>query len=117
MPTNDWQIGALYIPGGPGGFWTQPDGINGLVYPQQPTGNAELLSILPYNEKTGVYLFGCGHSVNQAQIFTDWDYDTGMTVAIIACPMCSFVQRTIEPASDAVGPSVAASLINAIIYP
>lgn len=117
MPSNDWTVGALYIPGGPGGFWTQPDGIGGLVYPQQVTGNSDQLSIKPYNELTGTYVFGCGHSVNQAQVYTDWDYETGMTVALVCCPMCSFCQRFISPASDAIGPSNAASLLNSIIFP
>jgi hypothetical protein len=52
MPTNDWAVGALYIPGGPGGFWQQPSGIGGLVYPQQVTGNSSILTTEPFNERT-----------------------------------------------------------------
>lgn len=119
MPANTWQIGTFYIqPNGPNGYWHQPGGPGTPVIPPlQVQANSELLSIEPFTEKTGVYIFGCGHSVNRAQIYTDWDYETEMTVALIACPMCSFVQRIIEPASDALGPGIAASLINSILYP
>lgn len=113
---NDWAIGKLYIPnGGPGGFWKQPVP-GGLVYPQQVTGNASILTVLPFNEKTGTYVFGCGHSVDYVTVYTDYDFTIDETVALLACPMCSFVQRAISPASDALMGSQG-SLQNAILYP
>lgn len=118
MPANTWAIGALYIPnGGPGGFWTQPGGIGTTVYPMQVQANSNILSIEPFTEKSGTYIVGCGHSVNLMQVYTDVDYTDGESVAILACPMCSFVQRIIKPASAALGPSNDASLINSILYP
>ena len=113
MPANDWQVGLQLYPRWNNIEWSQPDGIGGLVYPQQPTGNSDLFSTVAFNSKTGVYIFGCGHSVNQSMVFREWDYDTDMSVALIACPSCSFVQRTIEPFSEA----VLNSLQNAILFP
>lgn len=117
MPANDWAIGALYIPGGPGGFWTQPDGIGTTVFPQQVQSNSNILTIEPFSELTGTYRFACGHSVNMVQVYTDVDYTDGESVALLACPMCSFVQRFIKPASAALGPGNAAYLLNSILYP
>jgi hypothetical protein len=116
MPVNDWAIGALYQPGGIGGFWIQPDGVGGLVYPQQVRANSNLLTTEPFTELTGVYMFGCGHSANECMVFRDYDYETGMSVALLCCPLCSFVQRTIEPFEDAVYGNTA-NLLNSTLYP
>ena len=113
MPANDWTIGLQYNPKWNNIAWAQPTGINGLVYPQEVTGNSDLLSVKPFNELTGVYMFGCGHSANMCMVFQDWDYDTGMSVALLCCPLCTFLQRTIEPFSEA----VLNPLQNAILYP
>lgn len=115
MATNDWKIGALYYPGGIGGFWQQPDGVGGLVYPQQVTGNSSILTTEPFNELTGTYVFACGHSANECMVVRDWNYETNMSVALLMCPLCSFVQRTIEPFEDAVYGNTA-NLINSILY-
>jgi hypothetical protein len=110
----DWQLGALYIqPHGPDGNWTQPVA-GGLVYPQQPTGNSDILSILPFNALTGTYEFGCGHSGNYCTIYRDLN-DEGEPVAILACCQCSYVQRFL-PWDDAFIGSVS-YLQNAILFP
>jgi len=54
MPSNDYVVGALYLPGGPGGFWTQPGGVGTPVLPRQVTGGFELLTTEPFNELTDV---------------------------------------------------------------
>lgn len=113
----DWEIGALYIkPNGPGGYWTQPGGVGTTVFPQQVQANSNILTTEPFTELSGNYVFGCGHSQNMGTIYVDTDGD-GTLVALIACSLCSFVQRYISPASDALGPSTAASLQNAILFP
>jgi hypothetical protein len=94
---NDWQVGALYPPGGLSGIkWTQPDGVGGLVYPQQITGGA-YLSTAPFNERTGVFMAPCGHSMNEPLVQREYDYDTGSSVALICCELCGFVVYTLEP--------------------
>lgn len=117
MATNNWQIGALYIPGGLPGYFTQPGGPGTLVYPQQVTASSNYLSTLPFSELTGIYMFGCGHSANEVEVFRDFDYDTNMSVALLACPLCSFVQRTIEPFEAALVGSTPSDLANSILYP
>jgi hypothetical protein len=115
---NTWSIGTFYIkPNGPNGYWTQPGGPGTTVFPQQVRANSDQLSIEPYSELTGTYMGSCNHSFNQCAVYTDWDYDTSMSVALICCPICSVVFRTIEPASDALGPSNAATLLNSILFP
>ena len=116
MPTNDFQVGALYIPGGIPGYFTQPGGIGTQVFPAQVQASSDYFSTKPFTEYSGVYLFGCQHSANECMVFRDWDYETGMSVAILACPLCSYVQRTIEPFEDAVMGN-AGSLLNSILYP
>jgi hypothetical protein len=109
---NSWSLYNLYYPGGYGGFWRQPVP-GGLVYPQQPTGNFDLLSQVPFSEKTGQYNGSCGHSFNLVKVERDRDVTTGRSVALLCCPSCSTVQRTISPYEDA----LAGGLENAILYP
>lgn len=94
---TSWILGALYLPGGPGGFWTQPDGPGGLVYPQQQTANSDLLSVVPFTELSGQYTGICGHSFNSPTIFRDYDYDNDVSVALITCPLCSCILRAVSP--------------------
>lgn len=114
MPVNAWQIGALYLPGGPGGFWTQPGGPGTEVFPQQQTGNVDQFSTEPYNELTGQFTGVCGHSFSYCTVYRDYDNIGQTSVALLACPMCSCVQRSIEPYSDAITGS---DLSNLILYP
>lgn len=117
MP-NDWTEGTMYIqPNGPRGYFTQPNGPWTTVYPQQPTGNVNLFSTEPFNAQTGQFVFGCGHSANMSEIFRDFDVDTGMSVALICCPQCTFIARKIEPFEAAVTGSSNHSLSEAILYP
>jgi hypothetical protein len=97
MPTNDWTIGLQYDPKWNNIAWSQDGGVGTKVYPQQVTGNSNILSIEPFNELDGVYILGCGHSINEALIFRDWDYDTGMSVALICCSICTYIQSRVEP--------------------
>lgn len=117
MEVGVYEIGALYIqPHGPDGNWRQPGGVGTIVFPQQPSGNSDILSILPFSSLTGTYMFGCGHSCNMCQIYKDVDVSDNTPVAILACAQCSFVQRVIKPWSDAFIGSVS-YLQNAILFP
>ena len=113
MPANDWTIGVPYSFTWNSVPWSQPGGPNTTVYPKQVTGNSDYLSTKPYNELTGVFMFGCGHSADQCLVLQDYDYNVSDSVALVCCPLCSCVSRTITPYSQA----VTNSLQDAIIYP
>ena len=110
MPMNDWQIGQQWDPRYNGIAWTQPGGIGTKVYPQEVTGNSNLFTTLPYNELTGTFIFGCGHSADQVYLQMDYDYMSDQQVGLICCPVCSFVQRVISPWTEAYNPLTAAVL-------
>ena len=113
MPVNDWKLNALYLPGGPGGFWTQPVP-GGPVYPQQVQANSDILTTEPFSDLSGTDIGGCGHSFNSVTVYRDHDYETGLSVALITCPLCSFVLRRIEPFEKAIGGN---NLVYAILTP
>lgn len=97
---NSWQIGTLYIqPGGKGGFWKQPGGPNTQVFPAQAT-SVDYFSQKPFSELTGTYSCGCSHFCNYPEIYRDIDEDTGEALAMLCCPLCSFLQYTL-PYEDA----------------
>lgn len=96
-PTNNWQVGALYPPGGLNNIkWTQPGGVGTPVYPQPVTG-VDYFSTKPFNEKSGVFTAGCGHWMNMPLIQREYDYTTNSSVALILCPTCGYCQSAIEP--------------------
>jgi hypothetical protein len=116
--TNDWTLGALYpLKGGQGGFWAQPGGPNTTVFPQEATGNTDYFSTTPFNELTGQYMGVCDHSFNQVMVFRDYDYDNSISVALLCCPLCGCVQRTLSPYETATTGSDNASLANLILFP
>ena len=104
MPSNDWQLGVQWDTRWNNIAWSQPDGPFGLVYPQEITGNSNLFSQEPYNELTGTYPFGCGHTANQCLLQLDYDYDNSVQVMLVCCPICSFLSRVISPATLAFNP-------------
>jgi hypothetical protein len=98
---NSWEVGALYPPGGLNNVkWSQPGGPGTLVYPQQQTG-VDYFSIKPFSELSGQFACGCGHYVDQPLIQREFDFDTEESVALICCPMCGYVQYTLEPFESA----------------
>jgi hypothetical protein len=117
MPANTWTPGTLYLPGGPGGFFRQPGGPFTVVEPQvQVQASSDYLSTKAFSELTGTYVAYCSHSFMYVSVQTDWDYTTNMSVALLLCPICSAILRQIEPASDALGPGMAATLLNSILF-
>jgi hypothetical protein len=97
MPSNAWQIGALYPPGGLNGVaWFQPAGVGGQVFPG-PVTSVNYYETTPFSERSGVFAPACGHSVNMPLIQREWDYNTNSSVALCCCPECGFVCYTLEP--------------------
>jgi hypothetical protein len=97
MPSNSWEIGALYPAGGLNGIaWQQPGGVGTQVFPAQQTGS-DYFSVKPFSELSGVFAVGCGHFCNYPLIQQEWDYETNSSVALIQCPLCGFVSYTLEP--------------------
>lgn len=114
---NTWQLGTLYLPGGPGGFYYQPDGPFTTVLPQvQVQANSDILTTLAFTQLTGQFIAFCSHSFNSVTVYVDHNYETDMSVALLTCPICSAVLRVISPASDALYGNTA-NLINSILYP
>lgn len=111
MPSNDYQIGVQWDKRWNNIAWTQSAPFE-KVYPQQVTANSDLFVVTPFTEYSGVYIFGCGHSVDNVLLQIDWDYDNSVQVALILCPTCSYLSRVISPATLAYDP-----ITNAILYP
>ena len=94
---NQWAIGELYPSGGLNNVkWSQPGGPGTLVYPQQQLGG-EYLEIKPFNEFSGIFTAGCGHSQDEALIQREYDYVNQTSVALICCQLCGYVQYTLSP--------------------
>lgn len=101
MPSNAWQIGALYPAGGLSNIkWSQPGGVGTLVFPQQQTGVA-YLSTKPFSELSGIFACPCGHFCNYPLVQREWDYATSSSVALICCPLCGYVVYTMAPFESA----------------
>lgn len=66
--------------------FTQPGGRGTVTFPQEQTG--ELL---------GQWMLGCGHSMNNLEIGSA--SSCGVQVALILCPLCSYLQNLINPYS------------------
>lgn len=102
--TNDWTIGLQYNKKWNNVNWSQPGGIGTVVLPgpqngpwaNYPVGGAFFI------ELTGLWTAGCGHWFDAPAIQQDFDYTTNREVALVMCPVCSYVQYFIEPFFDAV---------------
>lgn len=116
-PHNDWVEGTLYLPGGPGGFFYQPDGPFTKVLPQvQVQANSDILTTVAFSDLTGRFIAFCSHSFMSVTVYRDFDYDTGLSVALLTCPICSAILRTLEPFDKAVyGPY--SYLQEALLFP
>jgi hypothetical protein len=101
VPSNQWQIGALYPPGGRNNIaWSQPGGIGSQVFPQQVT-STEYFQVTPFSELSGMMSCGCGHFLNTPLIQREYDYNTNSSVALLCCPLCGYVNSILEPFESA----------------
>ena len=109
---NDYQVGTLYYKNGFNNVkWTQPGGPFTKVLPvTQVQANSNLFTTEAFSELTGVFMFGCGHSVNMVRLELDYDHQTKQQVGLICCPTCCYVSRVISPWIQAYNPLTAAIL-------
>jgi hypothetical protein len=92
-------IGTLYMKNFNSVPWSQPGGPNTVVFPQQQLGPWPNYPVQGqfFIEASGLWTVGCGHFVDYPYIFRDFDPCSGLSMALVACPMCSYVQYGLEP--------------------
>lgn len=97
-------VGSLYKQGKVNGIvvWKQPGGVGTAVFPQFPSQNPVTVNGFPsapmaYN---GLYVWGCGHWSNTLETFQQYDPAKQKQALLLCCPMCSYVQAIVEPATD-----------------
>ncbi len=77
--------------------FTQPGGPGTQTFPAQPIG-----------ERMGLFNAGCGHWFDAWLVtrssFLDPDTHTVMSVALVLCPLCQFLQQQIIPYERIYGP-------------
>ena len=93
-------VGTLYIPNYNHIAWTQPGGTGTTVYPQQ--GDGPFLAYpVPgqFISEAGESLWraGCGHGFDVWLVFRDYDSSTSSSVAVVCCPLCTYIMQLIEP--------------------
>lgn len=99
---NQFEVGQLYLGFNRNGLkvWSQPSGQGGLVYPQLPTQfptNYQGYFQVPMSYPA-LYYSACGHPLNCWEIYEVFDPYAGVQVALVCCPMCSFIQSIFSPA-------------------
>jgi hypothetical protein len=102
------QIGTMLNGGIQNGLrvYSQPNGPNTPVFPLPPTTsppsswrNTFYLPVYP-TVFTSLLAWPCGHWINEPEVYTVGNPDTGGQAAVLCCSVCSYVQYIIEPASD-----------------
>ena len=100
MQPGAFSVGQLYKGGYLFGqkIWNQPVP-GGLVYPQLPTqfpqqNQGYYQQVMSY---PSLYVAGCGHPFNCFEVFEAYDAYAGVQVALLCCPMCSYIQEIISP--------------------
>ena len=95
---SSFVIGSLYIPDYHGIAWSQPGGVGSAVLPGPNDGSFGYPGnqLRMQESGSGLWVSSCQHWLDAWQIFRDVD-NNGQSVAIIACPVCSNIQRVISP--------------------
>jgi hypothetical protein len=109
MPSNRWQIGALYYDGYVNGqpFFVQPGGIGTAVFPTQKNAAPWPEYPIPglvINEYVPIWAPPCGHAISFFKIIRDFDIYTNQSVALVCCSICAFVIRAITPYEEYLNP-------------
>lgn len=96
---NSWQLGTMYYGGKLNGtpFFTQsapfqpvfPQLPQGAPWPEWPGAASLVYSYAPW---VGI---GCLHWIHQYTIIQDYDYEKDQPVALITCPVCSYIQNAV----------------------
>jgi len=111
VPSNSWALGTMYRGGtfnGVPGFFTQSAPFQ-PVFPQLPQGApwpefpGPSQMVFSYGPWIGI---GCLHWVHEFNIIRDFDYTTGESVALLTCPVCSYIQRAVEPFEAILDPNL-----------
>lgn len=91
--------GTIYIPNYNGIPWAQPGGQGTTVFPQQQSGpwlNYPVGGQF-FIEASGLWVAGCGHYMDYPEVFRDFDPCANLSVALVCCPICSYIQYGFEP--------------------
>jgi hypothetical protein len=110
MPTNQWEIGALYNGGyqnGVAGYWTQPGGVGTQVFPTQQNAQPWVeypIAGLFINEFIPWWSPPCLHSDKFLQIIREFDYTLNQSCALVCCSLCSFVIYSVSPYEEILNP-------------
>jgi hypothetical protein len=94
MP-GQWQVGQLYKGGLINGLpvWTQPGGQGTPVLPALPTQFPTINIGYPQTVMSypSLYVPPCLHPSNCLEVFSAYDPYEEEVMALICCPMCSFI--------------------------
>lgn len=93
-------VGTLYRANYNGTAWSQPGGPGTTVYPQQNDGpftNYPVPGQFIIEAGESLWRAACGHGFDYPVVFKDFDDATGLSAAVVACPLCSLITRLIEP--------------------
>lgn len=100
---HQWVVGELYLGFNRNGLpvWKQPLGVGTPVLPEAPALFPEVFQ--GYQQQVmsypSLYVAGCNHQFNCYEIFEVDSPAGGDQVALVCCPVCSFIQEIIEPYS------------------
>jgi hypothetical protein len=101
---HQWQVGELYLGFNRNGLpvFSQPGGPGTPVLPAAPTlfpaqnqGYPQQVMSYP-----SLYAAGCNHQFNCYEIFEVLSPSDGHQVALVCCPVCSYIQEIIDPYSQ-----------------
>ena len=92
-------LGALYIPKWNNIAWSQPGGVGTKVFPQENSGSFgyPVPGIRMEEAGQALWISGCSHGFDCLQVFRDYDSNTQKSVAVLTCPVCTFILNYVEP--------------------
>lgn len=100
-----FTLGALYQTNYHNIAWYQPGGPGTVVSPQQADGTPFSAYPVPgqifVEAGSALWRAGCGHGFDCFRIQRDFDTVTGLSAALILCPVCSYIINVLEPYESA----------------
>jgi hypothetical protein len=97
----------MYYGGLVGGqvFFTQPGGPGTQVFPTQknavPWTDWPAAGVMVINEYVPYWSPGCLHSIKVIKLIPEWDYVNNVSVMLLCCQVCSYIQRYLTPQEEA----------------
>jgi hypothetical protein len=101
VTATQWIVGELYLGFNRNGLpvWKQPGGPGTPVLPAAPALFPEVFQ--GYQQQVmsypSLYVAGCNHQFNCYEIFEVLSPNDGHQVALVCCPICSYIQEIIDP--------------------